>query len=112
MYDSSSQADRGGRKGGRGPSESSRDVIFLGLDPELSESDARLFNVPANKLISLQFIGYLKAEHKAFVESAKIVRDKVTGASKCFGFAQFSTIEDAEEFIRIKYVSNIQILRP
>ena len=38
------------------------------------------------------------------IDSVKIVRDKFTGVSKGFGFAQFSTIEGAEEFINIKCV--------
>ncbi|WWC87543.1 uncharacterized protein L201_002433 [Kwoniella dendrophila CBS 6074] len=79
-----------GRRGGpsKGPSGPSRDVIFLGLDPELTEQD---------------FSGYLRSEHKAVLESVKIVKDRNTGQSKCFGFAQFKDIEDAEDFVNINY---------
>nr|XP_019049931.1 hypothetical protein I302_00351 [Kwoniella bestiolae CBS 10118]OCF28861.1 hypothetical protein I302_00351 [Kwoniella bestiolae CBS 10118] len=76
------------RGGAKGPSEPSRDIIFLGLDPELTEQD---------------FSGYLRSEHKAVLESVKIVKDKFTGASKCFGFAQFKTLDGAEEFININH---------
>ncbi|WWC59936.1 uncharacterized protein I303_102499 [Kwoniella dejecticola CBS 10117] len=77
---------RGG--GSKGPSEPARDIIFLGLDPELTEQD---------------FSGYLRSEHKAVLESVKIVRDRITGQSKCFGFAQFKDLDGAEEFIHINY---------
>ncbi|WRT65424.1 uncharacterized protein IL334_002367 [Kwoniella shivajii] len=76
------------KRGGKGPSEPSRDVIFLGLDPELTEQD---------------FSGYLRSEHNAVLESVKIVKDKFTGHSKCFGFAQFKTLDGAEEFVNINY---------
>lgn len=72
-----------GRKG-KNPSEPSMDVIFLGLDPELTEDD---------------FLGYLRTEHKAAISGVKIVRDKFTGASKCFGFAQFQSLDGASDFI-------------
>lgn len=69
------------------PSEPSRDIIFLGLDPELTDKD---------------LAGFLRTEHDAPVESAKIVRDRVTGISKCFGFAQFPTLEEAQRFLSTK----------
>ncbi|WVR04075.1 hypothetical protein IAU60_001074 [Kwoniella sp. DSM 27419] len=72
----------------KAPGVPSQDVIFLGLDPELSETDLN---------------GYLRTEHKVTVSSVKIVKDKVTGKSKGFGFAQFSSVSDAEEFISINY---------
>ncbi|KAK8861328.1 hypothetical protein IAR55_002147 [Kwoniella newhampshirensis] len=77
-----------GRRGPRVPAEPSKDVIFLGLDPELTESD---------------FAGFLKTEHQAIFDSVKIVRDKATGLSKGFGFAQFATIDDAAEFINANF---------
>ena len=49
-------------------------------------------------------MGFLSTETKAQVDAVKIVCDKGTGRSKCFGFAKFSTVDDAEEFINIKYV--------
>ncbi|ORX36419.1 hypothetical protein BD324DRAFT_628787 [Kockovaella imperatae] len=75
-------------RGAKQPSAPSRDVIFLGLDPELSETD---------------FAGYLKTEHRAQLESVKIVFDKITGHSKCFGFAAFSSIADAQDFVGINF---------
>ncbi|WWD16770.1 hypothetical protein CI109_101202 [Kwoniella shandongensis] len=77
-----------GRRGPRVPAEPSKDVIFLGLDPELTEAD---------------FTGYLKTEHQTVVDSVKIVRDKVTGHSKGFGFAQFATVDDASDFINANF---------
>lgn len=41
-------------------------------------------------------------EHSAQVESVKISYDRVTGKSRCFGFANFVLQEDAEEFINNK----------
>ncbi|OXG70952.1 hypothetical protein C349_07117 [Cryptococcus neoformans var. grubii Br795] len=76
-----------GRKG-KNPSEPSMDVIFLGLDPELTEDD---------------FLGYLRTEHKAAISGVKIIRDKFTGASKCFGFAQFQSLDGASDFINNNY---------
>ncbi|ORY25257.1 hypothetical protein BCR39DRAFT_292207 [Naematelia encephala] len=81
---SSQAGGEGSKKGAKGPSVPSRDVIFLGLDPELTDSD---------------LMGYLRTEHDCLVDSVKIVRDKFTGASKFFGFAQFADIEGAEEFV-------------
>ena len=49
-------------------------------------------------------MGYLRAEHQALIDSVKIVRDKFTGVSKCFGFAQFLTVNGAQEFIGNKSV--------
>lgn len=68
----------------RGPSEPSRDLIFLGLDPELTEKELE---------------GFLRIEHGYTVESSKIVRERATGQSKCFGFAQFATLEQAKGFM-------------
>ncbi|OCF30828.1 hypothetical protein I316_07551 [Kwoniella heveanensis BCC8398] len=87
-YDNDYQSGQQGRRGPKTPSEPSKHVIFLGLDQELSESD---------------FSGFLRTEHKAEIDNVKIVRDKITGNSKCFGFAQFSTVEAAEEFININH---------
>lgn len=49
-----------------------------------------------------QFLGYLRTEHKAAISGVKIVRDKFTGASKCFGFAQFQSLDGASDFINNK----------
>ncbi|WWD08598.1 hypothetical protein V865_006711 [Kwoniella europaea PYCC6329] len=87
-YPTSDYPQQPKRGGAKGPSEPSRDIIFLGLDPELTEKD---------------FSGYLRSEHNAVLESVKIVKDKFTGVSKCFGFAQFKTLDGAEEFINTNY---------
>lgn len=47
-------------------------------------------------------MGYLYEEHRADVETVKIVYDKHTGRSKCFGFANFASVEAAEEFVNHK----------
>ncbi|KAL1410167.1 hypothetical protein Q8F55_004172 [Vanrija albida] len=70
------------------PSAPSRDVILLGLDPELTETE---------------LAGFLRTEHGAAVDSTKIVRDRSTGQSKLFGFAQFSTVEEAERFVSANF---------
>lgn len=49
-------------------------------------------------------MGFLRAEHNCVLESVKIMRDKFTGASKYFGFAQFASVEDAQDFVHNKYV--------
>jgi len=75
------------RRGGKEPSAPSKDIIFIGLDPELTEHE---------------FMGYLITDHSAQVETVKISYDRATGKSKCFGFANFVLQEDAEEFIANK----------
>ncbi|WVQ83535.1 hypothetical protein IAT38_005676 [Cryptococcus sp. DSM 104549] len=82
-YDAPYGQEQGKR--GKPMAEPSKDLIFLGLDPELSEDD---------------FFGYLQAEHRAKVSNVKIVRDRATGVSKGFGFAAFHSVEDAMDFIR------------
>lgn len=47
-------------------------------------------------------MGFLINELRADVESVKIVYDKNTGKSKCFGFANFPTVESAEGFVNEK----------
>ncbi|KIM21755.1 hypothetical protein M408DRAFT_76581 [Serendipita vermifera MAFF 305830] len=64
-------------------SEASQHVIFLGLDPDFVESDMLLF------LRSLDLN----------VESVIIIRDRTTGISISFGFAQFPTIQEAQKFV-------------
>ncbi|BEI87992.1 uncharacterized protein CcaverHIS019_0107100 [Cutaneotrichosporon cavernicola] len=72
----------------RPPSDPSRDLIFLGLDTELSEKELE---------------GYLRVEHGYNVESCKIVRERASGQSKGFGFAQFATLEQAKRFMDDNY---------
>ncbi|GMK54548.1 hypothetical protein CspeluHIS016_0111340 [Cutaneotrichosporon spelunceum] len=72
----------------RPPSDPSRDLIFLGLDLELNEKELE---------------GYLRVEHGCTVESCKIVRERASGQSKGFGFAQFATLEQAKRFMEDNY---------
>ncbi|GLB35284.1 putative glycine rich nucleic binding domain containing protein [Lyophyllum shimeji] len=65
------------------PSEPSPHVIFLGLDPDFTEADLQ---------------AYL-ATHGCSIETVTIIRDKSTGSSKGFGFAQFTTTEHARAFV-------------
>ncbi|EJF62555.1 hypothetical protein DICSQDRAFT_103972 [Dichomitus squalens LYAD-421 SS1] len=65
------------------PSEPSPHVIFLGLDPDFTESDMQ---------------AYLTS-NKCSIESVTIIRDRSTGVSKGFGFAQFTTTEHARAFV-------------
>ncbi|ODN80821.1 hypothetical protein L202_02970 [Cryptococcus amylolentus CBS 6039] len=72
---------------GRAPSEQSKDVILLGLDPELTETELGKF---------------LQIEHKAALSSVKIVRDR-GGQSKGFAFASFQDLEGSKAFINDNY---------
>ncbi|KAI0806997.1 hypothetical protein C8Q74DRAFT_1225356 [Fomes fomentarius] len=65
------------------PSEPSPHVIFLGLDPDFTESDMQ---------------AYLTS-NSCSIESVTIIRDRSTGISKGFGFAQFTSTEHARAFV-------------
>ncbi|QRV86137.1 G-patch domain protein [Ceratobasidium sp. AG-Ba] len=65
------------------PSELSPHVIFLGLDQEFNEADLTAF----------------LATHHAYPTSVTIIRDRNTGMSKCFGFAEFASPEAARIFV-------------
>ncbi|KAI0350105.1 hypothetical protein OH77DRAFT_1507171 [Trametes cingulata] len=65
------------------PSEPSPHVIFLGLDPDFTESDMQ---------------AYLTS-NSCSIESVTIIRDRTTGVSKGFGFAQFTSTEHARAFV-------------
>ncbi|KAH9927043.1 hypothetical protein B0H21DRAFT_839215 [Amylocystis lapponica] len=65
------------------PSEPSPHVIFLGLDPDFTEADLQ---------------AYLTS-HGCSIETVTIIRDRSTGVSKGFGFAQFSSTEHARAFV-------------
>ncbi|KDQ59414.1 hypothetical protein JAAARDRAFT_56428 [Jaapia argillacea MUCL 33604] len=65
------------------PSEPSPHVIFLGLDPDFTEADLQAY------LVNQGFS----------VESVTIIRERSTGVSKGFGFAQFTSIDHARAFV-------------
>ncbi|KAI0928096.1 hypothetical protein AcV5_005779 [Taiwanofungus camphoratus] len=65
------------------PSEPSPHVIFLGLDPDFTEADLQ---------------AYLTS-NSCSVETVTIIRDRTTGLSKGFGFAQFTSTEHARAFV-------------
>ncbi|KAL1947461.1 hypothetical protein VTO73DRAFT_14422 [Trametes versicolor] len=81
----------GGGVGGGGPynkkrlvpSDPSPHVIFLGLDPDFTESDMQ---------------AYLTS-NSCSIESVTVIRDRTTGVSKGFGFAQFTSTEHARAFV-------------
>jgi RNA recognition motif-containing protein len=55
--------------------------------------------IPAALEADDKFSAFLVSEHGAKITSVKIVRDRVTGRSKNFGFAQFVSVQDAEDFV-------------
>ncbi|KAL4259142.1 hypothetical protein AB1N83_007962 [Pleurotus pulmonarius] len=65
------------------PSEPSPHVIFLGLDTDFTEADLQAYLVSQG----------------CNIETVTIIREKSTGASKGFGFAQFPTTEHARAFV-------------
>ncbi|KAF9264920.1 hypothetical protein L218DRAFT_972483 [Marasmius fiardii PR-910] len=65
------------------PSDPSPHVIFLGLDPDFTEADLQ---------------AYLNS-HGCNIETVTIIRERSTGTSKGFGFAQFSSSEHARAFV-------------
>ncbi|KZT42101.1 hypothetical protein SISSUDRAFT_1078616 [Sistotremastrum suecicum HHB10207 ss-3] len=66
------------------PSETSRHIIFLGLDPDFTEGD-----IAEQALCNLHFSNLLSDR-----------RCTASGLSKGFGFAQFTSMEQAESFLR------------
>ncbi|KAK0197332.1 hypothetical protein F5146DRAFT_1099602 [Armillaria mellea] len=74
------------------PSDPSPHVIFLGLDTDFTEADA--CQLPP--LFDLQ--AYLSS-NGCSVETVTIIRDRSTGTSKGFGFAQFSSTDHARLFV-------------
>ncbi|GJF00770.1 RNA-binding protein [Phanerochaete sordida] len=67
----------------QGPSEASPHVIFLGLDPDFNEADLQAYLVGK----------------KCPPETVTIIRDRTTGHSRGFGFAQFTSIDHARAFV-------------
>jgi RNA recognition motif-containing protein len=47
-------------------------------------------------------MGFLKVQHQIQPLSVKVVMDKATGRSKSFGFVNFETVSDAEDFLNAK----------
>ncbi|KAL6307896.1 hypothetical protein BKA93DRAFT_766391 [Sparassis latifolia] len=84
-YPSEDRHQRGGAHGKKRlvPSEPSPHVIFLGLDPDFTEADLQ---------------AYL-ASNSCSIETVTIIRDRSTGVSKGFGFAQFTSTEHARAFV-------------
>ncbi|EIM90511.1 uncharacterized protein STEHIDRAFT_75317 [Stereum hirsutum FP-91666 SS1] len=64
-------------------SEPSAHVIFLGLDNDFTEADLQ---------------AYLTSQG-CQLETVTIIRERSTGASKGFGFAQFASVEHARAFV-------------
>ena len=46
-------------------------------------------------------MGYLRMEHRTFINSVKIVRKRFadTGRSNCLGFVTFASLEGAQDFV-------------
>ncbi|KAJ7273454.1 hypothetical protein B0H12DRAFT_1176635 [Mycena haematopus] len=65
------------------PSEPSPHVIFLGLDPDFTEADLQKY----------------LTSNGCSIETVTIIRERSSGTSKGFGFAQFPTIEHARSFV-------------
>ncbi|KAJ7940902.1 hypothetical protein B0H13DRAFT_2648427 [Mycena leptocephala] len=65
------------------PSEPSPHVIFLGLDPDFTEADLQKY----------------LASNGCTIETVTIIRERSSGSSKGFGFAQFPTIDHARAFV-------------
>ncbi|TFK42869.1 hypothetical protein BDQ12DRAFT_732461 [Crucibulum laeve] len=87
-HDNGQEDRRGG--GGAGfakkrlaPSEPSPHVIFLGLDPDFTEADLQ---------------AYLSS-NGCSIETVTIIRERSSGSSKGFGFAQFTSTEHARAFV-------------
>ncbi|KZO95158.1 hypothetical protein CALVIDRAFT_500399 [Calocera viscosa TUFC12733] len=72
-----------GRGRGRGPSDTSEHIIFLGLDPDFTEDDLKNFLTGQG----LQVV------------NTTIIRDRNTGASRSFGFAQFTSVSESSRFL-------------
>ncbi|KAF8655855.1 hypothetical protein AX16_002938 [Volvariella volvacea WC 439] len=73
----------GGFKKRLTPSEPSPHVIFLGLDPDFTEADLQ---------------AYLTS-NGCSIETVTIIRERSSGSSKGFGFAQFTSTEHARAFV-------------
>ncbi|KAK2460530.1 hypothetical protein APHAL10511_007000 [Amanita phalloides] len=73
----------GGFKKRLAPSEPSPHVIFLGLDPDFTEADLQ---------------AYLSS-YGCSIETVTIIRERSSGTSKGFGFAQFTSTEHARTFV-------------
>ncbi|XP_006458414.1 hypothetical protein AGABI2DRAFT_190699 [Agaricus bisporus var. bisporus H97] len=65
------------------PSEPSPHVIFLGLDPDFTEADLQ---------------AYLTSQGCS-IETVTIIRERTSGSSKGFGFAQFTSVDHARAFV-------------
>ncbi|KAJ9094736.1 hypothetical protein QFC21_005894 [Naganishia friedmannii] len=70
------------------PSEKSRDVIFLGLEPTYTEES---------------MLEFLRTKCGAHVDKATLVRDRATGELRGFGFVSFSSQTAADQFIHAHF---------
>lgn len=93
--DSTDSAERSQRWNDRGRRERvvqpMRDVILLGLDSDVDADGLR-------KLVSALADG-VGARLATPPSDVTVIRDRVTGASKGFGFAKFDTLDDAKRFV-------------
>ncbi|EJD53376.1 hypothetical protein AURDEDRAFT_180890 [Auricularia subglabra TFB-10046 SS5] len=69
------------------PSEATQHVIFLGLDQDFTEADLQAY------LLGLGGV----------LNNVTIIRDRATGLSKGFGFAEFATVEHASAFLKPRF---------
>ncbi|EDP44588.1 hypothetical protein MGL_1070 [Malassezia globosa CBS 7966] len=79
----------------------SRDVILLGLDPDIDAEKLRTLVTALANMVD--------ARLAAPPQDATVIRDRNTGVSKGFGFVKFDTLEDAKRFV---YMHAPYILHP
>lgn len=79
----------------------SRDVILLGLDPDIDAEKLRTLVTALANMVD--------ARLAAPPQDATVIRDRNTGVSKGFGFVKFDTLEDARRFV---YMHAPYILHP
>ncbi|WFD21570.1 hypothetical protein MEQU1_000223 [Malassezia equina] len=89
--DAEDRAARWAERERKHTTQPSRDVIVLGLDPD----------VDADKLRSLitALADMVKARLAPPPQDVTVIRDRNTGASKGFGFVKFDTLDDARLFV-------------
>lgn len=98
------------RRGHQG-SEPNKDVIFIGLDEEITEKDVSADSITVSVRRcsdQLQFINHLRYEHRAMIDSVKFVRKTFpdTGRVQCIAFAAFASLDGAQDFVEAKLVAS------